>query len=79
MAEFSGRIDLTANLGAVLIRADGTIQEYDLGNKSFSIGNENWLKRMWRKLRTSGLIPIALTFAALFSSSIPAIRPCSPW
>src|SRR5882762_7365678 len=74
MQSFSGCLDLDTNLGAVLIRADGSTEEYDLG--STTTVSQNWLKRMWRKLKTSRLIPLALTFAAfaqLIYSGNPAM------
>jgi hypothetical protein len=65
---FAGHIALQADLGAVLIRADGSTKSYDLGRRNFFVDvqqtSKRWWKKIWKALRLNALIPLALTFAA---------------
>jgi hypothetical protein len=65
---FAGRIDMHADLGALLIRKDGTTKHYDCGKRTLFIeaseGVQRFWKKVWKNLRLRALIPLALTFAA---------------
>jgi hypothetical protein len=65
---FAGRIDLQADLGALLIRADGSTKHYDCGKRTLYIevseGIQRFWRSIWKKFRLAALIPLTLTFAA---------------
>lgn len=67
---------LTAHLGAVIIRADGTVEDCGIistGNilvdtlKSWTDKPRKWLRAMFRWMRRNNILPAILTFASFYS------------